>query len=127
MMKATNLFSKHNTGYDSSARAPQATAEGNWVLDVNMCFDGEGALAIAPENVEGDASDEVLGGVKRDVSRVLALAFVGYAAVEGQLRRGLGAVNGDGELEVDGEGEANDVEARADIGGRAGSPDGKGL
>lgn len=85
---------------------------------MNVRLSGEGALVVASQHVERDARDEVAGGVERDVARVLALALVGEAAVE-RVRRGAdGAVDGHGELEVDGQGEADDVEARADVGGR---------
>lgn len=70
---------------------------------------GEGALVVALEDVEGGARDEVVVGREGDVVR--AIAFVGDSAVkEG------GGGGGDGgyrELEPDGEGDAEDVEAGA--------------
>lgn len=125
-MQPPNLLPKHDARDDSSARAPEPAAQRDGVLDMHVGLDGEGALVVAPEDVEGDAGDEVPRGVEGDVA-VLALALVGHAAVEGVLGRGGGAVDGHGELEVYREGEAYDVESGADVGRGAGGADGEGF
>lgn len=84
-----------------------------------MCLDGELALVVASEDVESDTGDEVVLGIEGDVVRSFTLAFVCDAAVERVLGRRLCAVNGDFELEVDGQGQTNDVEAGANVGARA--------
>lgn len=128
MRKTAHLLPKHHTSNNSSPRAPQAATQRNGVLDVDMRLDGEGALVVASQHVERHAGDEVVLRVEVDVAGALALALVRDAAVERLVGRGaLGAVDGDMQLEVDGEGEADDVETGADVGARARGLDDKGV
>lgn len=122
-----DLAAEHDAGDDGGPGAAEAAAERDGVLDVDMGLDREHALAVAAQDVEGDARDEVDGGVEADVGAALALALVGDAAVQGLGRGGAGAVDGDVQLEVDGEGEADDIEAGADVGGGRGGFDNEGL
>lgn len=107
---------QQHTGHDGSTRGAQAASKRDGVVDVHMGFHGEGSLVMAPQNVESDAGEKVGGGVEGYFARLSALALVGDFAVQGFLRGGLGPVNGDGQLEVYGQGQSNDVEARADVG-----------
>lgn len=75
---------------------------------------------MALEDVEGGAGDEVAVGIQADF--ILTLALVGYATVE-RAGFGGGIVGSDVKFEVNGEGEANDIEAGADVGGGAGNFD----
>lgn len=126
MVQPTHLLPQHDARHDRRTRAPQAAAQRDGVLDVHVRLSGEGALAVAPQHVQRDAGDEVAGWVERNIARVLALALIRNAAVE-RVLRGRGAVNGHGQLEVDGEGEPDDVEARPDVGRRARRADREGL
>lgn len=92
-----------------------------------MRLDGKRALVVASQNVERNAGDEVALRVEADVGGAFALALIGQLAVERVLGGLFRAVDCDVELEVYGEGEANDIEAGADVGARAGRLDGEGL
>lgn len=83
MVEVADFLAEHDAGDDGGAGAAEAAAEGDGVLDVDMGLDGEHALAVAAQDVEGDAGDEVDGGVEADVRGAFALALVGDAAVEG--------------------------------------------
>jgi len=121
VVQAADLLAQQHAGHDGGAGASQATAQGDRVLDVDVGLDGEGALVMASQHIQRDPGDEVDLGVEADV--VLALALVGDAAVQRLGGRGLGAVDGDVQLEVDGEGEADDIEAGADVGAGRGRLD----
>lgn len=107
---------QQHTSYNRSTRGTQAASQRDGVVDMHMGFHGEGSLVMASQDVESDAGEKVGGGVEGHFARLSALALVGDFAVQGFLRGGLGPVNGDGQLEVDGQGQSNDVEARADVG-----------
>lgn len=77
---------------------------------------GEFPLAVALEDVEGNTGNKIGLGIEADF--LLALAFVGNTATERVDLLGSG-FGGDVQLEVDREGEADNVEAGADVGGRA--------
>lgn len=123
MKQFSSFLSEKDAGHDGSARATKTPAERDRVLDVDVRLDGERALVVASQDVEGDARDEVALRVEADVARVLALALVCDSAVERVLRGRLGAVDGDVQLEVDGQRQANDVEAGANVGAGAGRLD----
>jgi hypothetical protein len=126
-VEVADLAAEHDTGDDGRTRAAEAAAQGDGVLDVYVRLDGEHALAVAAQDVQRHAGDEVDGRVEADVSGALALALVGDAAVERLRGRGLGPVDGDVQLEVDGQGEADDIEAGADVGRRRRRLDDEGL
>lgn len=117
-MQTADLLAKLDTGDDGGAGGTQASSEGDGVLDVHMGLGGEVALVVAAKDVESHAGNEVHLGIQADV--LLSLALVGDAAVQRLVRRRLGAVDGDMELQVHGQGQANDVEAGANVGARAG-------
>ena len=114
------FIGEDDAGDDGRARGAEAATEGDGVYNVDVGVLGEDALAVAAEDVECNFRDEVDFGVEGDVGR--ALALVGYAAVERE-RGGIGGVDGDFQLEVHREGEADDIEARANVGRRAWSSD----
>lgn len=115
-----SLIGEDDAGDDGGARGAEAAAEGDGVDDVDVGVLGEDALAVAAEDVEGNFRDEVDLWVEGDVW--CALALVGYAAVERE-GGGFGGVDGDFQLEVHREGEADDIEARANVGRGARSSD----
>lgn len=125
VLQSSDLAAQDNTSNHSSTGATQATAKGDGVLDVNMGLDGEISLVVASQDVEGDAGKQVGLGVEADVAGALSLSLVRDPAVERVLRLGLGAVDGDVQLEVHREGEADDIEARANVGAGAGGLDDK--
>ena len=90
---------------------------------MHMCLDGEGSLVVASQDVEGHSGDEVNLRVERDIVRTLALTFVCDSAIERLGRSFLAAIDSDVELEVDAQGQADHVEARANVGTRAGGSD----
>lgn len=116
-MQTADLLAELNTGNDSGAGGTQTSSEGDGVLDVHMSLDGEAALVVAAEDVESNTGDQVDLGIQADI--LLALALVRDAAVQRLVRSRLGAVDGDMELQVHGQGQANDVEAGANVGARA--------
>ena len=116
-MQSADLLAELDTGDDSSTGRTQTSSEGDGVLDMHMSLDGEAALVVAAEDVESNTGDKVHLGIQADI--LLALALVGDAAVKRLVRGRLGAVDGDMELQVHGQGQADDVEAGADVGARA--------
>lgn len=88
-----------------------------------MGLDGECADAVAPEDVYGGSRDEVRFCIQWDCFSTEA--FVGNAAVEGVVGRGL-AGDCEGDFKVDVEGETDDIKTGADVGGRAGHSDDRG-
>lgn len=114
LLEPTALLAEQHTGHNSRTRGSQATAQRNGVDNVDVRLDGEAALVVAAEDVEGHAGQQVDVRVEADFTG--ALSFVGDSAVERVRRRRLGAVNGDVQLEVHGQREANHVEARANVG-----------
>ena len=78
---------------------------------MHVCADWEGRVAVAAEDIEGGASQEV--AVRVEVDFGCALSFVGDGTIK-VFRIGCeSGVDGDVEFEVDGKGETNDVEAWA--------------
>lgn len=127
MVQLAQLTAQKDTSHHSRAGASQPSAQRDRVLDVDVRLDGECALVVAAQDVEGDAGEQVALRVEADVRAALALALVGDAAVEGLLGARLGAIDGDVQLEVDRQGEADDVEARANVGAGARCLDSEGL
>ena len=123
----TNLLPQQNPRDDSGPATPQTPTQRYRILDVDMCLEGKLALVMASEDVERDAGEEVIGRVERNVVAVFALALVRQPAVVRVLGCRFRSVDGDVELEVDCEGEADHVEARADVGGGAGDFEDKGV
>lgn len=122
-LETTNLITQNNTSHNSSAGATQATAERNGVLDVDVCLWGKVALIVTSQNVESNSGDEVHLRIEADVGRPLTLTLVGDSAVERVLGPTLGPINGDVQLKIDREGEADNIKAGADVGARAGGLD----
>lgn len=114
------LIGEDDAGNDSRARGAETATERDGVNDVDVGVLGEDALAVAAEDVECDFRDEVDLRVERDVR--CALALVRYAAVERE-RGGFGGIDGDLQLEVHRQSEADDIKARANVGRRAWSSD----
>ena len=74
------------------------------------CLGGEASLRVAAEDVQGGSGEEVVFRVEVDVGGANA------GVRDGAVLRGLevgGWVDGDGEFEIHGEGEADYVEAGA--------------
>lgn len=125
MVESTALLAQQHASHHGGARGPQTTAKRDWVLDVHMGLHREGTLLVASQDVEGHSSQQVRIRIEADL--VLTLALICDAAVERILGLGLGPVNGDMQLQVHGEGEAYDVEARANVGGRTWHLDNEGF
>jgi hypothetical protein len=94
-------------------------------MDVRL--DGEAALVVASQHVERNPGDEVVLRIQANILGALTLALVRHPAVERVFGPGLGAINRDMQLEIHGEGKANDVEARTNVGAGAGRLDHEGL
>lgn len=118
--KLAGFIGEDDAGDDGGARGPETAAEGDGVDDMDVGVLGEDTLAVAAEDIECDFRDEVDLWIERHVGR--ALALVGYAAVERE-RGGFGGVDGDLQLEVHRESEADNIEARANVGRGARSSD----
>ena len=115
-LQVADLVRQVHTSHDGGGRRAQPAAQRDGVLDVNVGLGGECADAIAAEDVDGGAGDEVVFGDEGHIFG--AHTLVGDLAVEGVLRALL-LGDGDLELKVQVEGESNDVEARANVGRRA--------
>lgn len=111
------LICEEHAGDDGSAAGAEATSEGNVVCHMYADTGGEGGDVVATEDIQGDPGCEVLVRVERDLGR--ALAGVG----EGELGVAGGGWAGHGEGEIQGEREADYIEARTDVCGRRGDPD----
>ena len=85
MVQPPNLFPKHDTRDHSGTGGTQAPPQRDGIHDVDMGLDGECALVVTAQHVEGDAGDQVRRGVKRDI--FCALSLVGDPAVERLLGR----------------------------------------
>jgi len=95
---AADVGERH-AGDDRGAGTAEAAAERDGVADVHVRAGREGALVVAPEDVERCAGEQVLGRV--EVDAVCADAGVGDCAVEWVGGRGLFVgLGGDGEFEV---------------------------
>lgn len=86
-------------------------------MDVRL--DGEAALIVASQDVERDPGDEVVLRIQANIVGAFTLALVRHSAVERVFGLCLGAINRDMQLEIHGEGKANDVEAGANVGAGA--------
>lgn len=82
-------------------------------------LDGERALIVASQDVEGDTGDQVDLRVKGDLLCAFALVLIGDGAVQWQLGRSLGGIDRDVEFEVEGQCQADHIEAGANVGGGA--------
>jgi len=123
VVELARLFAQQDTGDDGGSRRTKTPPERDGVLDVDMGLDGEAALVVTTQDVEGDAGEQVDFGVEADIPRVFALALVRDPAVERVVGLLLGTVDGDMQLQVHGQGQADDVEAGPDICARAGRLD----
>lgn len=118
-----DLIAQHDTGYDCSSRRSQAPTQRDGVDDVYFGLDGERALVVASQKVQGYTGDQVDLGVEGDLLGALALVFIGNGAVQGQVGRGFG-VDCDVEFEMEGQREADHIETGANVGrGARGSDD----
>lgn len=126
-MQAAALLAEHDAGDDGGTRRAEPAAQRDGVLDVHVGLAGEAALVVAAEHVQGHAREQVDLRVEADLAAVLALALVRDAAVERVLRLRLAPVDGDVQLQVHGQRQPNDVEARPDVGAGAGRLDDEGL
>lgn len=90
---------------------------------MNVRLGRESSLVVASQYVERDSGDEIALRVEAHIVAACALTLVCDPAVERLLRGALGAVDGDVQLQVDIEGEADDIEAGADVGAGAGCSD----
>lgn len=122
----TNLVRQHYTGNDSCARRSQTATQRDRVDDVHGGLDGECALVMATEDIEGDPGDKVDLGIETNLLGGLALVLVGDGAVERECGGALGGVDGDVDVEMEGQGQADHVEAGADVGGGARGSDQEG-
>jgi hypothetical protein len=127
MVQAAALLAQHDARDDGGARRPEPAAQRDGVLDVHVGLGGEAALVVAAQHVQGDARDEVDLRVEADLVGALALALVRDAAVERVLRPPRGPVDGNVQLQVHRQRQADDVEARADVGAGARRLDDEGL
>lgn len=129
-MQPANLLPKHDSGNNRGPRAAEPATERDRVDDVHVGGSRESALVMAAQDVERNARYQVHLGVETDVAGfVLALALVRDAAIE-RILGFLGArcpVYRDVQLQVHGQGQPDDVEARADVGRRARRADYEGL
>jgi len=127
MFQPAALLAEHDASNDSSTAGPKTAAQRNRVLDMHMGLTGKGALVVAAQHVQGDTGEQVDLRVKRDLVGALALTLVGDAAVERVCRRLFGTVDGNVQLQIHRQGEADDVEAWANVGGGARGLDDEGL
>lgn len=94
---------------------------------MHMRFHRERALIPRrPQHIQRHTRDQVDLWIRADFIGASAFAFIGDAAVELLGRAGNALVHGDAEFEVEREGQADDVEAWADVGGGAGNAEGEG-
>lgn len=115
----TDLVRQHYTGDNGRARRSQTPTKRNRVDDMHGGLDGESALVMAAEDIEGDAGDEVNLGVEANLLGGLALVLVGDGAVKRECRGALGRVDSDVDIEMEGQGQADHIEAGTDVGGGA--------
>lgn len=93
-------------------------------MDVGL--DREGSLAMASKYIQSYTGDQVHVGIQTDLLSALALVVIGDHAIQRLLRGRFGRINGDLELEIEREGQANHIESGTDIGGRTGRSDNEG-
>ena len=127
VVQAATLLAQHDAGDDGGPRRAQAAAQRDRVLDVHVGLAGEAALVVAPQHVQGHAREQVGLRVQADLAAVLALALVRDAAVERVRRLRLAAVDADVQLQIHGQRQPDDIEARPDVGAGAGGLDDEGL
>lgn len=90
-----------------------------------MSLRGKHTLAMAPQDVNGDAGDEIDLGVQTYITGTLAFSLVRNATVEWLAGLALGPVNGDVQFQVHGKGQADHIETRSDVCARAWCPNDK--
>lgn len=118
-VEVCETIGQEDTCYDGSAGGAEAATEGDLVVNANGDALREEHSAMAAEDVEGDAGGEVLVGIERNI--ICTLAGIGDGGEGGTC-----VGDDDVEGEVEGEGEADDVEAWANVGGSSGNTDGEG-
>lgn len=123
MVQLANFLAQLHASHHSSSRAAQPPPQRNRVLDMDVRLDGEAALVVASQDVERNPGDEVVLRIQANIVGAFTLALVRHSAVERVFGPGLGAINRDMQLEVHGEGKANDVEAGPNVGAGAGRLD----
>lgn len=119
-VKVSDGGREEDAGDDGGGRGTEAPPKGDLVGDGDI-YDGGGreGEVVGEEDVEGDAGDEVLVRVQGRFGR----AFADVAENDGARSR-FARGESDVEGEVSGEGDAQDVEARSDVGRRRGDADG---
>ena len=117
-----HLICQDRAAHNGTRAAAESTAERDTVHNLDSGGGREGALARASQDVERNASDEIDFWVEADLAG--AGAFVFDLAVERLC--GERGVDCDVELEINVEGEADNVEAAADVGAGAGHANDKG-
>lgn len=90
-----------------------------------MGLDGKGALVMAPQDIQSYAGDQIDLGIDADGLGAFALVVIGDDAVEGMLGGRLGG-DRDMQLEIEGQGQADYIEAGANVCGGAGGFDDEG-
>jgi len=126
-VELSTLIAELDARYNRRARRPQASSQRDWVLDVHVGLHGECALVVTSQNINGHLGDEIDLRIQAYPPGILALALVRDSTVERLARLPLGPIDGDMQFQIHGQSQADDIEARSDIGARAWRLNDKGI
>lgn len=63
VVQTANLFAKHDAGDHSGTRGTETSTQRDGVDDVHVRLDGERALVMTSQDVQGDSGNQVSGRI----------------------------------------------------------------